>query len=278
VRDPGPGPEGGVSSRADERPRPSFEPSRWERADDIQVEADRAVGRGRGGRRPSAEAKQPARRPPRSAGPGSAGRLTEQELARALGAGRAGRANDQLREAARAFERERFSDARALLRPLAEQAPSASAVRELLGVTYYRLGRWKEAARELEAFRALTGSTEQHPVLADCYRALRRWGKVDELWRELGEASPAPDLVSEGRIVAAGALADQGDLPAAVRLLEKARRPSKRVAAHHLRVAYALADLYERSGDVARARELFRWIVSTEPGFADAGERARALA
>ena len=100
-------------------------------------------------------------------------------------------------------------------------------MRELLGLTYYRLGRWKDAVRELEAFRALTGSTEQHPVLADCYRALHRWSQVDELWHELREASPAPDLVSEGRIVAAGALAEQGDLPAAVRLLERdGDRPS----------------------------------------------------
>ncbi len=180
----------------------------------------------------------------------------------------------QLREATRAFERERFGEARALLKPLAEQAPGALTVRELLGLTYYRLGRWKEAARELEAFAASTSSTEQHPVLADCYRALKRWSRVDELWEELRAASPAADLVAEGRIVVAGSLADRGQLGQAIELLRNAANPPKRVQAHHLRQAYALADLYERSGDVAKARELFRWVASSEPDFADAVERA----
>ena len=39
--------------------------------------------------------------------------------------------------------------------------------------------------KQLEAFRLLTGSTEQHPVLADCYRALGEDDRVDELWGEL---------------------------------------------------------------------------------------------
>ena len=53
---------------------------------------------------------------------------------------------------------------------------------ELFGLTLYRLGQWKDAADHLEAFRELSGSTEQHPVLADCYRALGRWNDVDAMW------------------------------------------------------------------------------------------------
>ncbi len=102
------------------------------------------------------------------------------------------RFESRLKDGARAFSRERYDDARRILRPLAEQAPAAESVRELLGLTYYRLGRWKEARRELEAFRDLADSAEQHPVLADCYRALGRHDKVDELWEELRSASPAP--------------------------------------------------------------------------------------
>ena len=196
---------------------------------------------------------------------------------RALGAARGKRANERLRDAAHAFERERYEEARTLLRPIAEQAPGAVAVRELLGLTYYRLGRWKDAVRELEAFRELTHSTEQHPVLADAYRGLRRHREVEALWDELREASPAADLVAEGRIVMAGSLADRGDLRDAVALLERAQATVKRPKVHHLRQAYALADLYERAGDVARARELFRWVGDHEPDFADALDRARAL-
>ena len=74
------------------------------------------------------------------------------------------------------------------------------------------MGQWNAAIKELEAFRSLTGSTEQHPVLADCYRAQKRWARVDELWEELRAASPSADLVAEGRIVVAGSLADRGRL------------------------------------------------------------------
>ena len=89
--------------------------------------------------------------------------------------------------------------------------------------------------------------------------------------------SPSGDLVNEGRIVAAGALADQGDLRGAIALLEKGGRRLL-VREHQLRRAYALADLYERSGTSVRAHELFRWIATKDPGFADAAQRASAAA
>ncbi len=216
-----------------------------------------------------------AARPP---GKGTGGAQARDELVAALGATRGARANERLRDAAHAYERERFDEARTLLRPIAEAAPSATAVRELLGLTYYRLGRWKDAVRELEAFREQSRSTEQHPVLADAYRALKRHREVEDLWDELREDSPAADLVTEGRIVMAGSLGDRGRLAEAVGLLGRSHRGVKRVEVHHLRQAYALADLTERAGDVARARELFRWVADHEPDFADARRRAAALA
>jgi tetratricopeptide (TPR) repeat protein len=115
-------------------------------------------------------------------------------------------------------------------------------------------------------------------VLADCYRALHRYGRVDELWDELRAASPGAELVAEGRIVAAGALADQGRVEDAIGLLERARHGGPRPREHHLRLWYALGDLYERAGDVPRARDLFRRVASAEPDFADVAERLSALA
>jgi tetratricopeptide (TPR) repeat protein len=150
-------------------------------------------------------------------------------------------------------------------------------VRELLGLTYYRLGRWADATRELEAFRDATGSAEQHPVLADAYRGLGRHQQVEELWEELRESSLSADLVAEGRIVMAGSLADRKMLREAVALLQQKHPAVKRPKVHHLRQAYALADLYERAGDAARARELFAWVAEHEPDFADAAERAAAF-
>ena len=200
------------------------------------------------------------------------------ELVRAVGAPTAVKMEARLVEAASAFERGRPQDAMRLLRPLLRDAPDVPSVRELAGLALYRLGKWAEAARHLEAFRAATGSVEQDPVLADCYRALGRYAKVDALWEELREASPEPELMAEGRIVAAGSLADRGDVKGAIRLLERGPlEPRRVVQPYHLRLWYALADLHERAGDAPRARELFARVVEADAGLADAAERLHAL-
>jgi len=271
----------------DTRPDPGNKKVTWERTDDVRREASGAVSRGKAGPRPGpggepAEPhdlapKERRGRAARKAGAGTAGALAKDELVRALGTTRGTRANERLRDAAHAFERERFEESRSLLRPIAEAAPAASSVRELLGLTYYRLGKWNDAVRELEAFREQTRSAEQHPVLADCYRALKRHCEVEALWDELRESSLSADLVTEGRIVMAGSLADQRKLREAISLLERSQRMVKRPDIHHLRQAYVLADLYERAGDVARARELFRWVLLHEPEFADADDRVASL-
>ena len=201
----------------------------------------------------------------------------EDELRSALGATRATRTIQRMKDAGEAFRRGRFEEARKALRPLAESAPRAAALRELYGLTLYRLGRWKLAIVELEAFAQLADSVDQHPVLADCYRALKRYDDVERLWEELAATSPSSELVAEGRIVAAGALADQGRLEEALRLLEPGVKPARRAKSHHLRVAYALADLYERAGDLPRARELFQRVATSDPEFVDVQTRIQAL-
>ncbi|MGH9278778.1 MAG: tetratricopeptide repeat protein, partial [Acidimicrobiales bacterium] len=192
---------------------------------------------------------------------------------------RAPRAEKQLMEAARALDRGASPEAYRILRPLVEQAPQSAAVRELTGLALYHLGRWRPAVSHLEAFVRLTGSVEQHPVLEDCYRALGRHAKVETLWDELRRASPGPELVTEGRIVMAGSLADRGELKQAIALLEKGPvAPKRSPAVHHLRLWYALADLYERVGDAPRARELFGRVAAVDPDLADTAERLQALA
>ncbi len=89
--------------------------------------------------------------------------------------------------------------------------------------------------------------------------------------------SPAAEIVTEGRIVAAGALADRGKLGEAIKLLERSPGNPKRILPHHLRLWYALADLQERAGDIPAARALFRKISAQDPGFVDAAERLAAL-
>lgn len=200
------------------------------------------------------------------------------ELQQAVGSKRAVKLEERLDAARGAFERERYSDAKRIIAKLAEEAPGSPAVRELHGLTLYRLERWRQAAAELEAYRLLTDDYDQHPVLADCYRALKRYSTVEELWGELKAASPSAEIMAEGRIVMAGALADQGQLKEAIALLDRAASsPPKKIRDFHLRTWYALADLYDRSGNAPRARQLFRQVNELAPGFADVEYRLRGL-
>lgn len=199
------------------------------------------------------------------------------ELTEAVGTARATRLAARLAEATKAYERDRYRDVVRIVKPMAEAAPGSAAVRELYGLARYRLGHWNEAIRELEDFRALTGSFDQHPTLADCYRAKKRWREVDALWEELRAASPSPELVAEGRIVVAGALADRGRVAEAIEVLERAKTDLRRPREHHLRIWYALGDLYERAGELTRARELFRRVLDFDPDLYDTAERLAGI-
>jgi tetratricopeptide (TPR) repeat protein len=196
------------------------------------------------------------------------------------GGGReAARLELRLADASSAYERGRYADALTTLKELVRLTPGTAAIRELYGLTLYRLGRWKEAQRELRLLYEMTASVDQHPVLADCARALGRHDDVVELWAELRRAGAGSDILTEGRLVMAGSLADQGRIHEAIELLEPGvNRELRKPLERHIRQWYALGDLYERSGDVPRARELFRRVVTADPDLTDALERLTALA
>jgi tetratricopeptide (TPR) repeat protein len=179
--------------------------------------------------------------------------------------------------AAMSYERDRYTEALASIRLVVESAPGSAAARELYGLVLYRLGRWRQAARELRQFHALSGSFDQHPVIADCERALGRYKKVRELWDELRRAGVDREVLSEGRLVMAGTLADEGDLQAAIDLLSPESKGRKNPDLAHIRTWYSLADLYERAGDLPRARELFGRVAQIAPEALDAPERLAAL-
>jgi len=270
---------GGVAARGAAQVRaPGAAAKRFDRGAPVREEGDkwiddgsiRDAARAAVERQPSDEPR-PKRRP--KALPGEVvAELTGQSDAR-----RAPRLVERLGEALTAFDSDRYGEARAVLSKLAAEAPAAAAVRELHGLTLYRMERWKPAALELEAYRTLTGETDQHPVLADCYRALGRHNDVDELWEELRQASPSAEIMAEGRIVVAGSLADRGRLPDAIALLERSLKATKRLAPLHLRQWYALADLYDRAGETVRARSLFQRIRDIDPEFADTADRLKTL-
>jgi hypothetical protein len=248
-------------------------------AEDVRVRRDDSSVRGaaagavRRGTAPEPARARPSR--PKPAKVDTAG--LADELGPVVGPNTAPRLAAKLADAGRAFQAERYNDAKRILAPMADRAPASAAVRELYGLTLYRLGKWVDAIRELEAFRSLSGATDQHPVLSDCYRALGRYDEVEALWRELREVSPSAELVAEGRIVHAGALADRGLVREAIADIEPAVKRLRKPQDHHLRLLYVLADLYERAGDLPRARSLFERLVAADPEFADAAARRRAL-
>ena len=184
---------------------------------------------------------------------------------------------ERLSQAQDALERERFDDARRLASPLLRELAEVPAVHEVVGLAAYRAGRWKQAVSELEAARALRPAVELLPVLADAYRALRRWTDVDRIWSEVREISPAQEVLAEARIVVAGSEADRGDLQAALRTMARAKQTPRRVRDYHLRQWYVLGDLYDRAGDPLEAARWFKLVGGHDPEFVDVAERLRAL-
>jgi tetratricopeptide (TPR) repeat protein len=59
--------------------------------------------------------------------------------------------------------------------------------------------------------------------------------------------------------------------------LERAKASARNPRSHHLRLWYALADLYERVGELPRARELFGRVVAADPELYDVADRLRAI-
>jgi predicted Zn-dependent protease len=113
--------------------------------------------------------------------------------------------------------------------------------------------------------------------VADCERAQGRHAAVEQRWEELRRASPSAEVLGEGRLVMAGDLADRGELDRAIALLARYEPDRARPRPWHVRTWYALADLYERAGDVPRARALFQRLVRMDAEWFDAAERLAAL-
>jgi tetratricopeptide (TPR) repeat protein len=206
-----------------------------------------------------------------------------EEITRAVGSEQAREARElsnRMERAASAYARDRYSEAFRITRSLVQLAPSVAAVRELHGLVCYRLGRWKEAARHLEAARELgRGDVSQIPVIMDCRRAMGQHRRVEALFEELRASSPPADVLTEGRLVLAGQRADRGDIDGAIDLLVSsgAGRNLRHPRERHLRQWYVLADLYERAGDLPRARELFGRVAEVDPALADAPRRLAEL-
>lgn len=187
--------------------------------------------------------------------------------------GSAPRVRAFLEEAVDAYEEEDFDAALVPLLQAKEKAPRSATVRELLGLVYYRLGRWREAARELSAYRRLSDRRDQDHVLADCERALGRPEKALEILDGIKGSDVGEELLVEGFVIAAGALRDLGRTDEAVSLLHRGPIRAPVVLPYHLRLWYALADALEEAGRRVEARDWWDLIYAEDPEFFDVEKR-----
>ncbi len=115
-----------------------------------------------------------------------------------------------LAEAASDFADEQFGAAHRKLLKAKTMSSRASAIRELLGLSAYRLGEWEEALRELRAFRRFTGDTTHMPLELDSLRGLGRSRDVEKTWDLFMELGGHPATDAEVRVVYGSFLLDEG--------------------------------------------------------------------
>ena len=202
---------------------------------------------------------------------------TKADVAKVLEPVRANRLSGRLKAAQIALERERYSEAKRIAKSLTKELSGVAAVHEVIGLASYRMGQWRDATAALELARSIRLHIEDMPVLADCYRAQRRWNDVDAVWAELKELSPSPEVMAEGRMVAAGSLSDRGELKDAIELMLKVAAIPRRVHEYHLKQWYVLGDLYDKAGNVQKAREFFQRVALHDKEYADVSERLASL-
>jgi len=115
-----------------------------------------------------------------------------------------------LSKAMQQFADERYAAALPELRSAKELSPRSSTIRELLGLSAYRSGRWEEALRELRTFRRISGDLIHMPVEMDCLRALGRKEDVTKTWERIQEHDISATVSNEARVVYASFLLDEG--------------------------------------------------------------------
>ncbi len=183
----------------------------------------------------------------------------------------------QLSRALVAYDAERYKEALSVLRPVLEDLWLITEVRVLAGRLEYRSQHWKSAAEHLEFSRGSDRADMTNiPVLIDCYRALRRYELVDQLWSEMKELSPHPAVMAEGRVSTAMSYADRGDVQAAIRIMTHGGEP-RQVQPHHLLEWYVLGDLYDRAGDQVTAKKLFARVAKHDASYYDVEARLAGL-
>jgi tetratricopeptide (TPR) repeat protein len=196
---------------------------------------------------------------------------------RAAAGGRGNRAVAALERAVGALERGQLIDAERAAQEAKALASRSGAVREVLGLALYRRGRFREALRELQAYRRITGRSDQNHLIGDAHRALGAPEKALPLVREALDGRVRDEVRAEAAVVGAAALADLGRYQEALALLAPIAAGADAARPHNLRVWYVRADVLERAGRKREAAREFQRILRHDPQAYDVAERLSRL-
>jgi hypothetical protein len=176
-----------------------------------------------------------------------------------------------------AFAEGRYRKSYSLLIKTKALSPRAVAVRELLGLSAYRAGMWKEALAELRTYRRLTGDTAHMPVEMDVLRALHRTQDVRKVWAELMELGGRPETLKEGKVVYASFLIDEGETREAWDVINP-KRLSQTPFEEDVRQWFVAARTAALLGDSETARRLARAVEEHDPSMPGLDELRASIA
>ncbi|WP_146202510.1 hypothetical protein [Branchiibius hedensis] len=160
----------------------------------------------------------------------------------------------------------------------AGRAGRVPAVREALGLVYYRRGEFADALREFRTARRLSGSDHLLPYMVDAERGLGRHERALDL-----AASPAARKLAEADniellIVVSGIRRDLDQPGAAVAVLNVPALQRASTQPWAARLFYAYADALLAAGRQAEAKKWFEKAAAADhEGETDADERLDEL-
>ena len=169
------------------------------------------------------------------------------------------------------YGNEEFEAARRKLAKAKQLSPRSPSVRELLGLSAYRLERWDEALAEMRAYRRIAGDTSYMPAEMDCLRALGRGADVEKTWARFGELGGNRPAEAEARVVYGAFLLDQ-DRPAEAWAVTRPSRLPPGAPPYELRRWFIAARAAFEIGDAEAAEKLAAAVYQTEPAMAGLDE------
>ena len=171
-----------------------------------------------------------------------------------------------LQEAAYGFASAKYRQIIPKLEEAKKLSSRVATIRELLGLSYYRIGDWEAALREMRAFRRLAGETTHMAVEHDALRALGRREDVEKTWRLFKELGGDTWAKSEAKVVFGSFLLEEGRAKEAWPIVKPSRLTAD-AQEHTLREWYVAARVASSLGDQATALQIAKAIEKLDVAF-----------